>query len=33
MKEAIFIGTYPGLTSDMLDYMIKVITEFARSCA
>ena len=30
MKEALFIGTYPGLTPAMLDYMIEVVTEFVR---
>jgi len=28
MKEAIFIGTYPGLTREMLDYMIETIHSF-----
>jgi NDP-sugar pyrophosphorylase family protein len=31
MHEALFIGTYPGLTDAMLDYMIERITEFVRS--
>jgi CDP-4-dehydro-6-deoxyglucose reductase, E1 len=28
MNQAIFLGTYPGLTSDMIEYEIKVIKEF-----
>lgn len=28
MNESIFLGTYPGLTKDMLDYEIKVIRDF-----
>ncbi|HEY5232677.1 MAG TPA: lipopolysaccharide biosynthesis protein RfbH [Verrucomicrobiae bacterium] len=28
MNEAMFIGTYPGLTSDMLDYMADTIRKF-----
>lgn len=28
MNEAIFLGTYPGLTAEMLAYEIKVICEF-----
>jgi CDP-6-deoxy-D-xylo-4-hexulose-3-dehydrase len=31
MNEAVFIGTYPGLTQAMLDYMIESITRFVRS--
>ncbi len=31
MNQALFIGTYPGLTPEMLDYMIETITRFARS--
>jgi CDP-6-deoxy-D-xylo-4-hexulose-3-dehydrase len=30
MNEAIFIGTYPGLTPEMLDYTITTIQEFTR---
>ncbi len=30
MTEAIFIGTYPGLTREMLDYVIEVIQGFCR---
>ncbi len=30
MNEVVFIGTYPGLTRHMLDYMIESITAFAR---
>ena len=31
MNEAVFIGTYPGLTRAMLDYMAETITQFVRS--
>jgi CDP-6-deoxy-D-xylo-4-hexulose-3-dehydrase len=31
MNTAIFLGTYPGLTQEMLDYEIHVIREFVRS--
>jgi CDP-6-deoxy-D-xylo-4-hexulose-3-dehydrase len=31
MHSALFLGTYPGLTSAMLDYEIETIREFARS--
>ena len=30
MNESIFIGVYPGLTAEMLDYMIKTIRAFCR---
>jgi len=30
MKEVIFIGTYPGLTRAMLDYMVETITAFVK---
>lgn len=30
MNEAIFIGTYPGLTIQMLDYMIEAIHKFVK---
>ena len=30
-RVAGFIGTYPGLTPAMLDYMIESITRFVRS--
>jgi len=30
MKEALFIGTYPGLTQAMLDYMIETMLAFAK---
>jgi CDP-6-deoxy-D-xylo-4-hexulose-3-dehydrase len=33
MKEVVFVGTYPGLTREMLDYMIEVIQKFVRSKA
>ncbi len=31
MKEVLFIGTYPGLTTPMLDYMIDTIRSFVKS--
>lgn len=31
MNEAIFLGTYPGLTAEMLAYEIKVICDFVKS--
>ena len=31
MNTAIFLGTYPGLTQEMLDYEIQVIREFVKS--
>jgi CDP-6-deoxy-D-xylo-4-hexulose-3-dehydrase len=30
MREVVFIGTYPGLTREMLDYVIGVIEKFCR---
>ncbi len=30
MNEALFVGTYPGLTRPMLDYMIEMITGFVK---
>lgn len=33
MNEALFLGTYPGLTREMLDYEIEVIRAFAHSRA
>jgi CDP-6-deoxy-D-xylo-4-hexulose-3-dehydrase len=30
MKEALFVGTYPGLSREMLDYVIEVIHKFCR---
>ena len=31
MNEAIFLGTYPGLTQEMLAYEIQVIRDFVQS--
>jgi CDP-6-deoxy-D-xylo-4-hexulose-3-dehydrase len=31
MNEAVFIGTYPGLTRPMLDYMVETIAGFVRT--
>jgi CDP-6-deoxy-D-xylo-4-hexulose-3-dehydrase len=33
MKQTMFLGTYPGLTVEMIDYMVKVICEFVASKA
>jgi CDP-6-deoxy-D-xylo-4-hexulose-3-dehydrase len=33
MNEAIFIGVYPGLTHEMLDYMLETITAFCRKAS
>jgi CDP-6-deoxy-D-xylo-4-hexulose-3-dehydrase len=33
MHHTLFLGTYPGLTQEMLAYEIKVIRDFAASCA
>jgi CDP-6-deoxy-D-xylo-4-hexulose-3-dehydrase len=30
MNEAVFIGTYPGLSAAMIDYMIEIIRNFVR---
>ena len=30
MNEAVFIGTYPGLTREMLDYMAQTISDFIK---
>lgn len=30
MNEVLFVGTYPGLTREMLDYVIDVIHQFCR---
>jgi len=29
MNHTIFLGTYPGLTEGQIDYMVKVIRDFA----
>ena len=31
MNEAVFIGTYPGLTPAMLEYMVETIRRFVYS--
>jgi len=31
MNQAVFIGVYPGLTREMIDYMVQTIQEFAKS--
>jgi CDP-6-deoxy-D-xylo-4-hexulose-3-dehydrase len=28
MNQAIFLGTYPGLTNEMMDYEIQIIRSF-----
>jgi len=30
MNEALFIGTYPGLTTAMLDYMVDTVRGFVK---
>jgi CDP-6-deoxy-D-xylo-4-hexulose-3-dehydrase len=30
MKEVLFIGTYPGLTRAMMDYVIETIVSFVK---
>ncbi len=32
MNEAIFVGTYPGLTAEMLDYIIESIHRIVQTC-
>lgn len=31
MNQSIFLGTYPGLTSEQIDYMVQVIRDFVIS--
>jgi CDP-6-deoxy-D-xylo-4-hexulose-3-dehydrase len=31
MNQVLFIGTYPGLTPETLDYMVETVTQFVRS--
>ena len=31
MNGALFVGVYPGLTKEMLDFMLEVISEFIRN--
>jgi CDP-6-deoxy-D-xylo-4-hexulose-3-dehydrase len=31
MNQAIFLGTYPGLTKEMLDYELSVIKKYLKS--
>ena len=33
MRYTIFLGTYPGLTDEMIQYMVDVIQDFAASKA
>lgn len=33
MKQTMFLGTYPGLAPEMIDYMVKIIREFIGSRA
>ena len=30
LSEAIFIGTYPGLTQEMLGYVVETVRKFAK---
>jgi CDP-6-deoxy-D-xylo-4-hexulose-3-dehydrase len=32
MNQALFLGTYPGLTKEQLAYEIKVIRDFVTGC-
>ena len=31
MNESIFLGTYPGLTKEMITYMLAVIHDFIKA--
>jgi hypothetical protein len=31
MRDAFFVGVYPGLSSEMLDYMCQAFDDFFRS--
>ncbi|MDA7790072.1 hypothetical protein N8967_05035, partial [Akkermansiaceae bacterium] len=31
MNQTMFLGTYPGLTVEMIDHMVNVICEFAEA--
>jgi len=31
MHQALFLGTYPGLTKEMMAYGVKVIQDFVKS--
>jgi hypothetical protein len=33
MDQALFIGTYPGLSHQMIDYEMDVIKEFVGRCS
>jgi CDP-6-deoxy-D-xylo-4-hexulose-3-dehydrase len=33
MNQTMFLGTYPGLTPEMINHMVKVIREFAAASA
>jgi CDP-6-deoxy-D-xylo-4-hexulose-3-dehydrase len=33
MNQALFLGTYPGLTAQMLAYEVQVIRDFVKSCS
>jgi CDP-6-deoxy-D-xylo-4-hexulose-3-dehydrase len=33
MKQTLFLGTYPGLTVEMIDYMVKTIRDFVTKAA
>ena len=32
MNQALFLGTYPGLTKEMMDYEIETIRAFVKNC-
>jgi CDP-6-deoxy-D-xylo-4-hexulose-3-dehydrase len=31
MNQTLFLGTYPGLTTEQIDFMVQVIRDFAKS--
>jgi CDP-6-deoxy-D-xylo-4-hexulose-3-dehydrase len=31
MRQALFLGTYPGLTLSMIDYQVETVREYLRS--
>ena len=33
MNQALFLGTYPGLTQEMLAYEIGIISDFVKTAA
>jgi CDP-6-deoxy-D-xylo-4-hexulose-3-dehydrase len=31
MNDTLFVGTFPGLTEEMIEYMVRTIVAFCRS--